>query len=272
MKKSKSIKAYFTFTKNSFERNLSYKANAIIFFFGDIVVLSVTYYLWKAVYSSSAENIMNGFTYNEMIVYVILSFITQTFISQDVTYTIAREVMNGSIVSNLVKPISYEKRMFFEGLGSVLYNFFLVFIVGFIVVLMVNISNGESLKPINILLYFFSVILSYFINFFYSYALGLLTFKITNMWGVTQIMSAITSLFSGALIPISFFPKWAQMVFNFFPFKSIVYTPCMIFQGKLNSVEIAEALILQVLWVIIMVFIGKIMYNALIKKLTILGG
>ena len=92
------------------------------------------------------------------------------------------------------------------------------------------------------------------------------------MWGVVQIMSAITSLFSGALIPISFFPGWAQRIFNLFPFKSIIYTPCMIFQGKLNGIEIIRSLGLQVLWVIIMAFIGRIMYKALIKNLTILGG
>lgn len=268
----KNIKAYFTFTKNSLERNLSYKANAIMFFLGDMVILSVTYYLWKAVYSSSSETILNGFSYNNMIVYVILSFVTQSVISTDVASTISREVMSGSISSNLIKPISYEKRMLFEGLGNVLYNFLLVFIAGFIAVIIVTISNGESLKIINVLLYFVSIILSYFINFFYSYALGLLTFKITNMWGVVQIMSAITSLFSGALIPISFFPGWSQRIFNLFPFKSIIYTPCMIFQGKLNGIEIIRSLGLQALWVIIMAFIGRIMYKALIKNLTILGG
>ena len=173
----KNIKAYFTFTKNSLERNLSYKANAIMFFLGDMVILSVTYYLWKAFYSSSSETILNGFSYNNMIVYVILSFVTQSVISTDVASTISREVMSGSISSNLIKPISYEKRMLFEGLGNVLYNFLLVFIAGFIAVIIVTISNGESLKIINVLLYFVSIILSYFINFFYSYALGLLTFR-----------------------------------------------------------------------------------------------
>ena len=102
--------------------------------------------------------------------------------------------------------------------------------------------------------------------------MGLLTFKITNMWGVNQIMEAVTALFSGALIPITFFSEIVQKIFDFFPFKSIIYTPCMIFENKFSSYEICIALGRQVFWVIAMMFIGKMMYKALVKNLTILGG
>ena len=67
-----------------------------------------------------------------------------------------------------------------------------------------------------ILIYFLSIILGVFINFYFSYIFGLLSFKITNMWGLSQIMGAIINLLSGMLIPISFFPLWAQKIVNFF--------------------------------------------------------
>ena len=85
-------------------------------------------------------------------------------------------------------------------------------------------------------------------------------------------MEAVTALFSGALIPITFFSEIVQKIFDFFPFKSIIYTPCMIFENKFSSYEICIALGRQVFWVIAMMFIGKMMYKALVKNLTILGG
>ena len=66
MKKSLSIKSYFTFTKNVFQRNIAYKANTIMFVLGDTMILAVTYYLWKAIYSSSSQGTLNGFSYNDM--------------------------------------------------------------------------------------------------------------------------------------------------------------------------------------------------------------
>ena len=67
MKEIKGIKSYLPFARNVFQRLISYKANAIIFMFGDFLMLAVTYYLWKAIYGSTAETVLNGFTFNEMI-------------------------------------------------------------------------------------------------------------------------------------------------------------------------------------------------------------
>ena len=181
------LKTYLPFAKNSFQQLISYKANVIMFMFGDGLMLAVTYYLWKAIYSSTSDKLLNGFTLNEMIIYVFISFLTALILAFTVTVI-----------------------MF--------YKFF-----GFI-------SIGR------ILIYFLSIILGVFINFYFSYIFGLLSFKITNMWGLSQIMGAIINLLSGMLIPISFFPLWAQKIVNFFPFSSTIYTPSMIFLGKINGI------------------------------------
>ena len=117
----KGIKSYLPFTRNVFQRLISYKANAIIFMFGDFLMLAVTYYLWKAIYGSTTETVLNGFTFNEMIIYIFISFLTSIMISVDISNDISREVKDGSIAINLVRPINYEKRMLFQGLGNVLY-------------------------------------------------------------------------------------------------------------------------------------------------------
>ena len=83
---------------------------------------------------------------NDMIIYVLLSFLTQGLIATEVSNTISREVRNGSIASNLIKPISYEKRMLFEGFGSMLYGFVLVFIIGFSAVVIISIKTGSGIK------------------------------------------------------------------------------------------------------------------------------
>ena len=77
----KGIKSYLPFTRNVFQRLISYKANAIIFMFGDFLMLAVTYYLWKAIYGSTAETVLNGFTFNEMIIYIFISFLTSIMIN-----------------------------------------------------------------------------------------------------------------------------------------------------------------------------------------------
>lgn len=236
------------------------------------MLLFVTFYLWKAIYRSSDSMIIKGFSLNEMIVYVLISFITAVIVNADICYLISREVKDGSIAINLIRPINYQKRMFFESLGNLMYNFIIVFFIGFVVVTMIQIRYSRKISMVNTILYFVSIFAGFLINFYYSYMFGLLSFKITNMWGLTQIMNAISQLLSGALIPMVFFPSWMQWMFNFLPFSSMIYTPSMIYLGKLTNIEIIKAISIQFLWVIILMIIGRQMWKALIKELTILGG
>lgn len=272
MGKRNKFKAYLPFAVNVFQRQLSYKANVIIFIFGDIIMLAVTYYLWKGVYGSSPESIIKGFSLDEMIIYVLVSFITMLMTSVNIIYDISREVKDGSIAINLVRPVSYEKRMLFQSLGNIFYNFVTIFLISFTLVNILFYHYKGTLSLLNILLYIISTMLGALINFYFSYSFGLLSFKITNMWGLSQIMNAIVNLISGALIPITFFPSIFQNIINLFPFSSLIYTPTMIYLGKLTGIELVKALSLQIIWIIILAALAKFMWGTLVKKLTILGG
>lgn len=272
MSLAKDLKTYKPFALNVFQRNLSYKANAIMFFIGDGMILVVTYYLWKAIYASSSTSVINGFNFNEMVVYVMMSFLTGLIINTDVSYSIMSEVKDGSIAINLIRPISYQKRMLFEGLGNVLYNFVVLFIMGSIAVTIFLYQSNMSLTLGRVIAYFISVTMGIMLNFYYSYAFGLLSFKLTNMWGISQIMGAITQLLSGALIPLVFFPQWAQGLFNYLPFSSMIYIPTMIYLGKMETEQMLGALLIQFIWVIILAIIAKLVWKKLIKHLVILGG
>ena len=267
-----SIKPYLTFTKNSIERQLSYRANSLIFFLGEVVLLAVNFFLWRAIYRSSSESIIKGFTINEMMVYVVLSFITVIFAGNSISNSIYTEVKDGSVATYLIKPIEYEKRYFFEKLGTLLYEFVTIFIVGFVIVIVMCLKNDIKLTIVGVAFYFVSAILSFFISFFYYYSFGLLSFKITNMWGLSQIMGAIMDLLSGILVPLVFFPEIIQKVLDFLPFKSMVYTPCMIFLNKMTTGEMIYALGIQIIWVVILGFGARMLWKTLIKQLTILGG
>ena len=154
MKKSKKLKAYLPFAINVFQRKLSYRADAVIFILGQSVMLAVTYYLWKAIYGSSENSIINGFSLNEMIIYVLVSFITSMIISANILSDIYREVKDGSIAINLIRPISYEKRMIFQGLGNVMYNFVVIFVTSFIIITILYYKYTGSLNYL--ILYFIS--------------------------------------------------------------------------------------------------------------------
>jgi ABC-2 type transport system permease protein len=52
----------------------------------------------------------------------------------------------------------------------------------------------------------------------------------------------------------------------------MIYTPTMIYLGKLTGFELIKAIGIQVVWLIILIVIARVMWNTMIKKITILGG
>ena len=261
----KTIRVYSSFAKGTFKALSSYKANLLMGLIGQLIMISVTYFLWIAIYSSSQEGIMNGFTLKEMLTYVMITLLIGIVTSNDISQEISFEVRDGSISTNLIKPINYRLRIIFIGIGNFIFFFLTLFLPG-------AILNGININLASILIFLISIILGCLINIYYSYIFGLLSFKFYNIWGISQIARAIIMLVSGAMIPLTFFPEIVQKLFNFLPFSSIIYTPAMIYLNKLSYAQIAKSLGLQLIWVVILMVLSKIMWNKVIDKLTIQGG
>lgn len=225
----KRFRAYLPFALNTFQRMLAYRANVIIFMVGELAILVVSFFLWRAVFQSSPEQVLQGFSMQEMYLYIFITFLTGLMTSVDISFDIAREVKDGTIAINLIRPISYEKRMLFQALGGVLYNFVVIFLGAFILANSIHYGTTGTLLLGNGPLYALSMLLGLLINFYFSYTFGLLAFKVTNMWGVSQIMGAISQLLSGALIPLVFFPGIFRSIVEKLPFGSMIYTPTMIY-------------------------------------------
>lgn len=268
----KTIKTYLPFATNEFQKYIAYKANVIIFIIGDGLILLATFFLWKAIYQSSPQSIINGFTYTDMIIYVVMSFTVTSLVYTDTGFSVSAEVKDGSIAMNLIRPINFQTRMLFQSIGNLAYNFIVVFILATTLITIYALSLGFHFSFLQISCFILSLLFGFLLNFYFIYAFGLLAFKLTNTWGLNQIMNAVFNLLSGMLIPITFFPDWAQSLFTLLPFSSIIYSPTMIYLGKFTTEEMIYSLLLQLFWIFILSLLVKWLWKVLIKHLVILGG
>lgn len=270
----KKFRLYWPFSRGVIQTIMSYRINFFMFVFGNMMRTFVLYYLWKAVFISSSTNSLNGFSLNDMIIYLFMSSITAGTINSGTDGDIAQEVKDGSIAMNLIKPINYQVRMLFISLGAFVYQFIFILLPIWIGLIVVRYFTAAEAPPGigTILLYLFSMILGFFVNFLMNYCYGLLAFYVTNMWGISHLKDAALLFFSGQLIPIAFFPLVLQKVMQFFPFSSLNYIPVMIYLKKLTGVALLESLGIQLLWIVLLYLLSRWLWNRAINKLVILGG
>lgn len=267
------IRKYKPFTRAGIMESVTYRANFLFFLLGEMMKCFVMFFVWKAVFESSAQNTLYGFSYDNMVVYLFISFLSGYITFSDGSYAIGKEILDGSVVMRMIKPIDFDMCFLFQELGNKIISFSLIFLpitVG--VELYRFIINGRlMLNGLMLLFFLLSMVLAYGINFFFNLSYGFLAFFLKNLWGTDIIKGAVVDFLSGATIPLAFMGGLGQ-VLKFLPFASLSYTPVMIYMGMYSAGQIAFYLGLQVVWLVIFAIISKLILRLAMNRLVVHGG
>ena len=117
-----------------------------------------------------------------------------------------------------------------------------------------------------------SAILGFGVLWSISFAVQMTSFWLVNIWSLITIKNVFVNVLSGSMIPLWFMPEWMSGVMSFTPFSSIYFTPVQIYLGQLSFSEIALKCAVQLVWIIIIYFIGNILWKKGQQKLVVQGG
>lgn len=268
------FRRYFPFTLSSFYDMFAYKGAFFLYSMGTTLRSIIMLFLWKAVFSNNPNAVIAGFTMEEMIVYVFLSDIVSRTVYNGIDEFIFYEIKDGSIAINLVRPISFHWRMFFLAVGTALTDFLFAGLPIWIgLTLVLYFTTGAGLPSVlNLMMFFVSFGLSFLLMFFFNLCFGFLGFITTNGWGLSHTKYTLVNILSGRLIPLSFFPLWAQEIFKYLPFGSMTYTTLLIYLGKLTPLQALGTMGIQLAWAAGFAVLSILIWRLSVKRLTILGG
>ena len=196
------FRTYLPFSRAGLQSAMAYRANFVFFLIGEIFKCFVMFFLWKAVFVSSGSETFMGFTMENMIVYVFISFLTGYLSFSDGAFALGEEIVDGSVSMRLIKPCSFDMCFLFQELGNKVINYSIMFVP---IVVGVEIyryvaTGAVCFNIVNFLLFFVSLQLAYFINFYFNVIYGFLAFFLKNLWGTGLIKDVIVGFLSGATI------------------------------------------------------------------------
>lgn len=273
MKKKSSFRLskYLILTKASIMESLSFRASTVVSVIGNLIYLVVIYFLWKAIYASSGSDVVNGMTFYDTMVYLVLASALFTFMECYVTWWIGRDFQSGQIVINLLRPMDFQVYGFFSLSGEYIINFCTTFLPTFIIVYFM--TNGTITLGVNLIFFVLSVIIGVLINFHVDFFVGLICFYSQSIWGVNAMKEVVVALLSGAAIPLAFFPTALRNFVNFLPFQAIYNAPLQILIDKSFAwQEYASMLLWQLMWLVIMFVATRVFWNISKKTITVNGG
>lgn len=268
------FRTYKPFTRAGIQEAVAYRANFICFLIGEIMSAFIMYFVWKAVFLSTDGTTFMGFTMEDMVVYLFITFLTGYLTYSDGAYAVGEEIIDGSIAMRMIKPCSFEMCFLFQELGNRIISVSLIFIpiVTGVEIYRAVISGMVRFQVEYFLLYIVSLLIAYMISFYFNVCYGFMAFFFKNLWGTSLIKETVVGFLSGATIPLAFLPSGLASVLNFLPFASLSYTPVMIYMGMYSFGEIAWRIGLQLFWLLFMFGISKLIWRSAVRHLAVQGG
>lgn len=267
------LRRHLALTRAGIMESLQYRLGTAVTLFANLIYLVLVYFLWKAIYASAGTVVVNGMTFTDTMIYLILATALFNFLEMFVVWDMSRSIQSGKIILDLLKPMNFREYTFWSYSGSHVVLFALTFVPTFLVVLIV--TNGAIPMGVNLLWFVIATVLALIVNFSMEMIVATICLYTESTWGINIVKETIVLLLSGASIPLAFFPETFRKVVDLLPFRAVYDIPLTILLQK-NGSDSLEGLLpmfgLQLLWAVILTLAGTLFWNYSVRKITVNGG
>jgi ABC-2 type transport system permease protein len=229
---------------------LAYRVN----YYSGIAIYAINigayFFVWTAIYAG--KPMLGGFTVAQMTTYIAVSWMARAFYFNNLDREISNEIRDGSVAIQFIRPYQYVVVKMMQGLGEGIFRLVMFSVPGMVVASLlfpVQLPTDPSVWGLFLVMLFFSFLINSQINIL----IGLGAFFLENSEGLMRMKRVAVDLFSGLIIPLSFFPGWAESILKLLPFQAITYLPATVFTGRTTGSDAIAALGVQALWFILLV-------------------
>ena len=265
------LKKYFSLTKAGILESLQFRLSFIVLIFGNLLYLTLIYFLWKSIYASANTDVVNGMTFEQTMIYLVLATALCNFMEMYTVWDIGRDIQSGKIVLHLLRPMRFKSYTFWSCSGALIVNFVATFIPTMLIVML--ITHGTIPIGINLLYFAIAVVLGIIINYNIDFIISAVCIYTESIWGINIMKQVVIALLSGATIPLAFFPDKVLKIVNVLPFKSIYDTPLtLLLDGSGDAATAGSKLLFSLAWALGISIISTLFWNFSIKRITVNGG
>ncbi len=240
----------------------------------------VQYFIWNAVYGNAqaagpiggGAAAINGLDLQRMLIYfganALIGYLTMDFAD----WNLQMLVRTGRFLTFALRPLHHRFFALSQKLGHRVLGFLFEFLPCLFIFMVLFRLPLAPERPLWLIL---SIALSFLMNFYVNYSIGLSAFWFVRAEGVRAVFQLLQAVFSGALIPLVFFPLIIQKLLFFLPFQYTLYVPSMIATGgyRLGGIELSIPVIVgyQAIAVAVTALLSEFLYRASMRRFNGVG-
>ena len=243
-----------------------YKINCFFTIGNSLIFFIINFSLWYTLYKT---NYISYEKFKNTIQHVFLINILNQLISGDFENIIGNKIINGDIVYSLIQPYNTFFLLLSEHLAYLLFRFiFFTFPFSFFIFYLFDFNIDYK----NLHFFLLSLIFSFIIMISIETIVGLLTIKISQIFGLSLLKNTLVSILAGVTIPLSYYPTLLRKIFSFLPFYHALNTPLNLINPNLSKLHLLTSLGIQIVWAISLIMVSYFFWSYLVRKININGG
>lgn len=267
------MKKYLSFFRIRFSNGLQYRAAAWAGVSTQFVWGGMTLLLFRAFYQTGSKAF--PMTFPEFSSYIWLQ---QAFLALYMSWYFDNEIfdsiISGNVSYELCRPMDTYTMWFIKNMSVRLSRAVLrcmpILIVAAFLPEPYNISLPVSLSAG--LLFLLSMTLGFMLLVAFSMLIYISAFYTLSPMGIRILTISVLEFFTGAIIPLPFFPESLQTLLYLLPFASIQNTPFQIYNGYMKGNEVSAAIMIQAVWLLVLLASGKLLMKQALRKVVVQGG
>lgn len=262
------IAGYVEFAKRAFSREGTYRTEV----FTRIGSIALRVYLlsvvWTALYRTNGMK--QNMPLHTTITYLTIALLIGLIYNVDGAYVVRERIREGSIAIDFMRPISIPWFVFADTVGQTGFAIFQIVPALLLALLIVHVDPPVSLMAA--VVFVVSLAIGFVVNFFLDMMMATITFWTMEIFGIQLMMQFATSLLSGALVPLYFFPGWSQKVVLALPFATLYNAPISIYIGRVQGTDILATLAQQAAWAVTFGLLSFALWRIGERRVVFQGG
>jgi ABC-2 type transport system permease protein len=261
------VEPYVEFARKAFAREATYRMEVFTNIGGLLVRLYLMKAVWTALYAQNAAPA--GVPLHAIITYTTVALLMSLILELDATRLIRDRVREGSIATDLMKPINLPLFFFSDGFGQMLLHAILIVPALLLSLFIVHIDVPA---PGVLLAFVLSFALGYVVNFLLNFVMNVVAFWTLETFALQLIVRWISDLLGGQIVPLIFFPGALQKIVLALPFAAVYSTPLLIYVGTIPPSGYLAAFALQILWLLLFAALATFMWRGALNRVVVQGG
>jgi ABC-2 type transport system permease protein len=261
------VAPYLEFAKKAFAREATYRMEVFTNVGSLLVRLYLMKMVWLALYAQNAAPA--GVPLHAIITYTTIALLMSLVLEIDGTRMIRDRVREGSIATDLMKPINLPLYFFSDGFGQTLLHALLIVPSLLLALFIVHIDVPA---PLTLLAFTFSFALGYIVNFLLNFLMNTIAFWTLETFAIQLIVRWVSDVLGGQIVPLIFFPGFLQKIVLALPFAAVYSTPLLIYTGTIAPSAYLPAFATQLAWGTAFAVLATFVWRGALKRVVVQGG